>query len=175
MDVIPYQRRILGKLGRFITDAPLAAQKIISIDALLAIHALPNGANPIKIFAFLLNGGNYIPPEDDTVTPFDYALLNSHDIQIIIAFAISLIEQVPKVKFSREEQHHPSLVQAKVFRMKTVRPLREASDDIAWIIKTIVQHNPWNIPAVQKSLQCYRAWVEYAVVSEEVNAQVLFP
>lgn len=91
-------------MGRYLIDAPIVALKIISIAALLAIHALPSGSNPIKIFTFLLSGGN-LAPEDDTITPFDYTLLNNQDILIILTFAQSLIEQVPNVKFSRIEQY----------------------------------------------------------------------
>ena len=103
LDVISYQRRVLARLPRYQAEAPLVAQKILSIAALLSIHALPSGSNPIKIFTFLLNGGNPTP-EEDTVTPFDYALLSSQDIHTILIFATSLIEQVPQVKFSQQDR-----------------------------------------------------------------------
>jgi hypothetical protein len=103
--VIPYQRRILDKLAQYLSVAPLVARKIISIVALLSIHALPNGSNPVKVFAFLLSGGN-MTPEDGTVTPIDYTILNVHDIEIILTFAVLLIEPLPKVKFSRQEEYN---------------------------------------------------------------------
>jgi hypothetical protein len=61
-------------------------------------------------------------------------------------------------------------------RMKSVRPLREASEDIAREISVILEGEiqSWDVRLVQKSLHCYRAWVDYAVHVEEVKFEVLF-
>jgi len=58
--------------------------------------------------------------------------------------------------------------------MKSVRPLREASEDLAQEISAILDVEPWETRLVQKSLQCYRAWVEYAVRVEELNFEIVF-
>ena len=58
--------------------------------------------------------------------------------------------------------------------MKSVQPLREASDDLAQEVRVILDAEPWETRLVQKSLQCYRAWVDYAVRVEEVNFEILF-
>lgn len=60
-------------------------------------------------------------------------------------------------------------------RMKSVKPLREASDDLANVFHDILYRDPWDSTVVQKALYCYRAWVEYAVREEEVKIEVLFP
>jgi hypothetical protein len=59
--------------------------------------------------------------------------------------------------------------------MKSVRPLREASDDLAEIFNDILHRDPWETTIIQKALYCYRAWVEYAVHEEEVKMEILFP
>lgn len=61
-------------------------------------------------------------------------------------------------------------------RMKSVRPLREASEDLAREISVILEGEIqlWDSRLVQKSLHCYRAWVDYAVHVEEVRFEVLF-
>jgi hypothetical protein len=59
-------------------------------------------------------------------------------------------------------------------RMKSVRPLREASEDLAREVSAILDAEIWDTRLVQKSLHCYRAWVDYAVHVEEVKFEILF-
>ena len=58
--------------------------------------------------------------------------------------------------------------------MKSVRPLRDASDDLAQDVNIILQNEPWDVSLVQEVLKCYRSWVEYAVRVEEVKVEILF-
>jgi hypothetical protein len=60
--------------------------------------------------------------------------------------------------------------------MKSVRPLREASEHLAREIGVILEGELqlWDTRLVQKCLHCYRAWVDYAVHVEEVKFEVLF-
>lgn len=59
--------------------------------------------------------------------------------------------------------------------MKSIKPLREGSDDLAHIVEAILRHDPWNVSLVEKALHCYRAWANYAVHEEDVKFEVLFP
>jgi hypothetical protein len=59
--------------------------------------------------------------------------------------------------------------------MKSVRPLRDASDDLAQDINVILHHEPWDVTLVQEVLKCYRSWVDYAIRGEEVKVEILFP
>lgn len=59
--------------------------------------------------------------------------------------------------------------------MESVRPLQDASEDLAKILEGILMSHPWDVTLVQKMLYCYRSWVEYAVRGEEVKFEILFP
>ena len=59
--------------------------------------------------------------------------------------------------------------------MKSVRSLRYASSDLARDINVIFDLEPWDVKLIQRVLQCYRSWVDYAVRGEEVKAEILFP
>lgn len=58
--------------------------------------------------------------------------------------------------------------------MRSVRPLQEVSSDLALLIDTILQYEPWDRLLVGKALHVYRAWAEYAI-HEEVKIETLFP
>lgn len=60
-------------------------------------------------------------------------------------------------------------------RMRSVRPLREASDVLARIFHDILHRDPWDSTVLQKVLYSYRAWVDYAVRGEGVEIEILFP
>ena len=59
--------------------------------------------------------------------------------------------------------------------MKAVKPLRDASDDLAQDINVILHHEQWDVTLVQEILKCYRSWVDYALHGEEVKAEILYP
>jgi hypothetical protein len=59
--------------------------------------------------------------------------------------------------------------------MESVRPLQDASEDLAGIFERIIQSSPLDTALVQKMLHCYRSWVDYAVRGEEVKVEILFP
>ena len=59
--------------------------------------------------------------------------------------------------------------------MKSVRPLQEASDDLAYISSFTFERNTWDPSLVENALRCYRSWVDYAVRGEDVAVEVLFP
>lgn len=59
--------------------------------------------------------------------------------------------------------------------MKAVKPLREASDDLAQLITLILQYEPWDRSLVKNALQCYKSWFDYAIHCEEVKIEILFP
>lgn len=59
--------------------------------------------------------------------------------------------------------------------MKVVKPLRDASNDLAQDINVILHHEQWDVLLVQELLKCYRSWVDYAIHEEEAKAEILYP
>jgi hypothetical protein len=59
--------------------------------------------------------------------------------------------------------------------MRAMKPIRDASDDLANIVAMILKQQPWDVTLVQKALHCYRSWFNYAAHIEEVKFEILFP
>lgn len=117
---------------------------------------------------------DYVPEDDQSLEMIQFHLLNSQGHLLLLSFAMSLVEQIPAAKFSQQQRYHLLSVSSN-YRMKSVRPLRETSDDLAQEVSIILQHESWDVTLVQKVLHCYRSWVEYAVRGEEVKIEILFP
>jgi hypothetical protein len=148
--------------------------KLLSIAAHLAIYSLPSGSNPVKQISACLSHKTYIAVDDPSLETFHGTPLDAQDLHLLLGFSTTLIEQMSKVKLSQQARYI-LLCFTTDLRMKSVRPLREGSDDLANIFNDILHRDPWDTAIVQKALYCYRAWVEYAVHEEEVTMEILFP
>jgi hypothetical protein len=82
------------------------ADKLLSIVARLAIYALPAGFNPIRQMSLCFLQKRFIASDDKSLETMHFEMLNKENIPLLLSFATSLIEQLPKVKFSKVDRYH---------------------------------------------------------------------
>jgi hypothetical protein len=95
---------ILRRLYRYVPSSGLVVDKLLSIAALLAVYVLPAGFNPVRHISACLYRKGYVPADDPALETTQYHLLEAQDILFLLSFATSLIEQLPKAKFSQQEK-----------------------------------------------------------------------
>ena len=135
---------------------------------------LASGFNPLRQIAACLLHKGYVAEDNPSLATTQFHVLSAQDHHLLINFATSLIEQIPKAKLSQKQRYVHLHSAGNNCRMKSVRPLRDASDDLAQDINIILHHEPWDVALVRDVLKCYRSWVEYAVRVEEVKVEILF-
>ena len=98
------------RLPRYILSAPLVADKLVSIIALLGLYDLPAGTNPLRRIALFLLHKVYLNEDNESLPGIDFHQLNSQDYMLLLSFATSLIEQVSRVNFSQQDRFHMAIL-----------------------------------------------------------------
>jgi len=98
------------RLTRYITSAPLVADKLVSIIVLLGLYDLPAGTNPLRRIALFLLNKEYLNEENESLPGLDFHQINSQDCILILSLATSLIEQVSRVNFSQRDRFHMAIL-----------------------------------------------------------------
>jgi hypothetical protein len=93
----------MGRFGRYVGTAPLVAEKILAIAALLATYTLPKGQLPVQEMARFVSENTYAPVESRN--RLNYESFSPQDMQIILIFAAYLVELVPKAHLSNVERY----------------------------------------------------------------------
>jgi hypothetical protein len=79
------------------------ATKLVSIASLIAVYILPSGSHPIPHIAACLLHKTYVAIDD--LSPVPYAILDALDLLLLLGFATTLVEHIPKATLSQQERY----------------------------------------------------------------------
>jgi hypothetical protein len=89
---------------RYLDSAPLVADKLLTIAALLAVYLLPDGTNPLRrVFAYL-RGHPGTVDDEESLEPIVFQSLSSQEHFLLLTFSQALVEQIPKAKQSQQDR-----------------------------------------------------------------------
>jgi hypothetical protein len=105
----PGTNRILAhahsRVHRYLDSAPLVADKLLVIAALLAVYLLPDGTNPLRRVFDFIRGQDGTVDDEESFEPFAFQSLSSQEHFILLTFSQSLVEQIPKAKQSQQDRY----------------------------------------------------------------------
>jgi hypothetical protein len=93
-----------NRVHRYLDSAPLVADKLLSIAALLAIYLLPDGTNPLRrVLAYLR--GQPVNPDSEDFETITFRSLPSEEYLLLLTFSQRLVEQIPNAKQSQQDKY----------------------------------------------------------------------
>jgi hypothetical protein len=96
-----------SRVHRYLNSAPLVADKLLAIAALLAVYLLPDGTNPLRrVFAYL-HGQLGTVDDEESFQPITFQSLSSQEHFLLLTFSQALVEQIPKAKQSQQDRNKP--------------------------------------------------------------------
>jgi len=93
------------RIPQYYASGLLVTEKVVSIAALLGVHGIPNGQNPIRHLAMCLHLNQYVAVDDPSLETLDFARLSPAEVQVLLIFAKAMIEFWETAKFGQQEKY----------------------------------------------------------------------